>query len=78
MAKNHLGDFFRRMRGKLGRAQAITAVAHKLALIFYTLVTTGQDYDESTLEAAHAQQKIRQEAKLRRQARDLAFQLVSA
>jgi transposase len=34
--------FFRRMRDKLGRPQAITAVAHKIAQIFYTLVTTGK------------------------------------
>ncbi len=55
--KHHLGEFFRRMRSKLGRAQAITAVAHKLARIFYTLITTGKDYDESILAAADVRQK---------------------
>jgi len=76
--KHHLGEFFRRMRGKLGRAQAITAVAHKLARIFYTLVTTGKEYDESTLAAADIRQKNRQEANLRKRARDLGFQIVPA
>ena len=32
----YLGDFFRRMRGKLGTPQAITATALKLSRIVYT------------------------------------------
>jgi transposase len=75
--ETQLGQFFRRMRGKLGRPQAITAVAHKMARIFYTLVATGKDYDESALAKADARQRERQEAKLRRQARELGFQLVA-
>jgi hypothetical protein len=52
-------------------------VAHKMARIFYTLVTTGKNYDESALAKADARQRERQEAKLRRQARELGFQLVA-
>lgn len=72
----HLGQFFRRMRAKLGRPQAITAVAHKLARIFYAMVTTGQPYDESIFAKADARQRARQEAKLRTQARQFGFQLI--
>jgi transposase len=75
--ETQLGHFFRRMRGKLGRPQAITAVAHKIARIFYTLVATGKEYDESALIKADTRQRERQEAKLRRQARELGFQLVA-
>jgi transposase len=76
-SETQLGQFFRRMRSKLGRPQAITAVAHKMARIFYTLVTTGKEYDESALAKADTRQLARQEAKLRRQARELGFQLVA-
>jgi transposase len=74
---NYLGQFFRRMRARLGRAEAITAVAHKLARIFYAMVRKGQAYDESLLAKADTRQRERQEAKLRRQAREIGFQLVA-
>jgi hypothetical protein len=65
------------MRGRLGRAEAITAVAHKLARIFFALVRKGEEYDESKLILADERQRERQEAKLRRKARELGFQLVA-
>jgi len=74
---NYLGQFFRRMRARLGRAEAITAVAHKLARIFFAMVRKGQAYDESLLAKADTRQRERQEAKLRRQAREIGFQLVA-
>jgi phage anti-repressor protein len=42
-----LGDYFRRMRSKLGYNQAIIAVAHKLARIIYHMVKERVEYDES-------------------------------
>ncbi|MSU47874.1 MAG: hypothetical protein EXS37_02060 [Opitutus sp.] len=36
-AESLLGDWFRRMRAKLGPAGAVTAAAHKLARILYTM-----------------------------------------
>jgi hypothetical protein len=33
-----LGDYLRRMKSKLGPAGATTATAHKIAVIFYTMV----------------------------------------
>jgi transposase len=72
-----LGQFFRRMRGKLGRAEAITAVAHKMARIFYTLVTTGKEYDESKIGETDSRQRNRREARIRKQAWELGFQLVA-
>jgi transposase len=39
-SKSALGDFYRRMRAKLGAPKAITAAAHKLARIIFYLVTT--------------------------------------
>jgi transposase len=44
-----LGEFYRRMRAKLGAPKAITAAAHKLARIIYHLLATRQPYDDERL-----------------------------
>jgi hypothetical protein len=41
-ANNHLGEFFRRMRRKLGAPEAVTATAHKLARIVYHVLRTNE------------------------------------
>lgn len=46
-AKDYMGEFFRRICRKLGKPQAITATAHKLARIVYHLLSTREAYDES-------------------------------
>jgi transposase len=74
--KSHLGNFYRRMRARLGGPQAITATAHKLARIVYHLLTTGQAYDESVFIREDRQQAQRHEKHLRKQAKTLGFQLV--
>jgi transposase len=71
-----LGDFFRRMRAKLGPPKAITATAHKLARILFHLLTTRQPYDPTVLLRDAEKQRKRVEAKLRSPARALGFQLV--
>ena len=74
-SRTHLGNFYRRLRGRLGAPQAITATAHKLARIVYHLLTTGQAYDESVFLHEDQRQAQRQEKHLRKQARSLGFQL---
>jgi transposase len=71
-----LGDFLRRMKAKLGPAAGITATAHKIAIIFYTLVTKQVEYDDSIWAKRDDQRQKRYEAKLKRQARRLGYQLV--
>jgi len=41
-----LGAFLRRIKAKLGGGKAITATAHKLAVIIYKMVTTGKAFFE--------------------------------
>ncbi len=77
-SNSYLGDYYRRLRAKLGAPKAITAAAHKLARIIYRLVTTGQEYDEQILRKQDKHSKIRDEAKLRRKAKSLGFDLVPA
>ena len=43
-AKGYFGEFFHRMRAKLGTAQAITATAHKIARILYHVLLTKEPY----------------------------------
>src|SRR5215831_18756072 len=43
-AKDYFGEFFRRMRAKLGTAQAITATAHKIARVLYHVMRTKMPY----------------------------------
>jgi hypothetical protein len=52
-----LGGFYRRIRARLGAPKAITATAHKLARIFYTLWTTGKQYVD--LGAQHYEQRYK-------------------
>jgi transposase len=75
-SKSHLGNFYRRMRARLGGPQAITATAHKLARIVYHLITTGQHYDETVFVREDQKQAQRQEKRLRKQAKSLGFQLI--
>jgi transposase len=71
-----LGDYLRRMKTKLGPAGAITATAHKIAVIFYTMVKTQVEYDDTIWATRDLQRKNRIEGKLKRQARQLGYQLV--
>jgi hypothetical protein len=71
-----LGDYLRRMKSKLGPAAATTATAHKIAIIFYTMVKNQVEYDATIWTQRDAQREKRFEAKLKRQAQQLGYKLV--
>ncbi len=75
-SQSHLGQYFRRMRVRLGTPAAITAAAHKLARILYHLITTRQPYQESTFAAMEERSRHRQLLRLQKQAASFGFQLV--
>ena len=75
-AKDYLGEFFRRITRKLGRPQAITATAHKLARIVYHLLGTKEAYNEKVFHKCEADTIRRAEFRLRRQAAQLGFQII--
>jgi transposase len=68
-----LGAYYRRMRSKLGAPKAITATAHKLARIYYHLVTTKQGYDESVFAKNEEREAKRRIERLKREATALGF-----
>jgi hypothetical protein len=71
-----LGDYLRRMKAQLGPTAAITATAHKIAVIFYAMVKYQREYDESVWVNRDAEREKRLEAKLRRQAAQRGYKLV--
>ena len=75
-AKGYFGEFFRRMRAKLGAAQAITATAHKIARVLYHVLLTREPYAETIFRQYDQQAQQRAEMRLRKQAALLGFQLV--
>jgi transposase len=75
-AKGYFGEFFRRMRAKLGTAQAITATAHKIARILYHVLLTKERYAETVFHRCDEQAQRRAEMRLRKQAAHLGFQLL--
>ena len=77
-AKNYLGDYYRKMKWRLGAPEAVTATAHKLARIVYHLLSTRQPYAEAVLVQSDQQENTRAERRLRRQAANLGFQLMPA
>ena len=64
------------MKAKLGPNAATMATAHKIALIFYTMVKNQVEYDETLWATRDSQREKRLEAKLKRQAKQLGYQLV--
>jgi len=62
--KSALGDFYQRMRTKLGTLKAITAAAHKLARIIFHLIAPRQEFDDSKFASDQLRFQKRQEIKL--------------
>jgi transposase len=71
-----LGEYYRRLRAKLGAPKAIIAAAHKLARIFFHMVTTRQAYNESIFAKQEIIYRRRLQNRLKAQARQFGFQLV--
>ena len=71
-----VGNYLRRMKAKLGPSGAITATAHKIAVVFYTMVKNQVEYDEAIWATKDAEREKRLEARIKRQAKQLGYELV--
>jgi transposase len=76
--KSFLGDYYRSQRARHGAPKAIKNAAHKLARIFYHLVTTRQPYDESVFAQQEARNQKRRLHKLQSLARQMGYSLTEA
>jgi transposase len=75
-SKSHLGAFLRRKRSQLGAPKAITAAAHKLARIFYTVMRYGVAYQKRSEEEFTTEHRQRMERQLHRRAKELGYEVV--
>lgn len=75
-SQTYLGEYFRRMKARLGPAKAITAVAHKLARIVYHMVTRQEEYDTTIFQDQERRVLDRRRNRICAQARELGLQLV--
>lgn len=71
-----LGAFFRRLCNRIGAAKAITAGAHKLAVIIYNMLKTGSEYMESGAEYYEELYKDRCIRSLEKKAQQFGYNLV--
>jgi transposase len=74
--KTPLAVFYHRIKGRLGGKGAITATAHKLALLVYRLLKYGVEYVRQSLDEYAAKMKEQMERRLRRKAAQLGYELV--
>jgi transposase len=71
-----LGAFYRRIKARTGGQQAVTATAHKIARIYYAMLTKGTTYVELGQQAYEQRYKQRRVDHLKSQAKSLGYQLV--
>jgi len=73
-SESALGDWFRRLRAKLGTAAAVTAAAHKLARVLYAMIKHRCAFDPAKLGNPELARQ-RKERSVRRLAESLGFTL---
>lgn len=75
-AKTSLGAFYRRIRARSGAREAVTATAHKIARLYYSLLKNGSAYieiGEAAYEQKFKEQRVRS---LHRQAAAFGYKLL--
>src|SRR6266540_245354 len=72
-SKTALGAFYRRIKSRTGGKQAVTATAHKIARIYYTLLTKRTSYVELGQQSYEQKYKQRRIHHLMTQAKSFAF-----
>jgi transposase len=75
-SKTALGAFYRRIKARSGPAQAITATAHKIAKIYYSMLKYGTEYVEAGQAAYEEKYQARRLKAIQKQALALGYQLL--
>ena len=75
-SKSALGAFLRRMKAKLGTPEAITATAHKLARLIYSMLRYGHEYVDAGQDYYERQYRERVLHNMARTAKHLGYKLV--
>jgi len=77
-SQSMLGEYCRRMKARLGKAEGITATAHKLARILWAVITTRRPYEEAEAFKQTPSTKARRIHHILKQAAKFGLQLVPA
>ena len=75
-SRSHIGAFLRRKKAQLGSPKAITATAHKIARIFYSMLKHGSEYIDLGKNYYEDRYKKRVINNLKRKAKDLGYTLI--
>ncbi len=75
-SQSAMGGFYRRMKARLGDAEAVTATAHKLARIIYRLIKHGETYVKQGLEDYERKFQERKMYALTKTAKAMGFELI--
>ena len=75
-SKSALGAYYRRMCARMDKAKAVTAAAHKLARLFYALLTKGQEFVDQGQQYYEERYRQRVISQLQRRAQSLGMALV--
>jgi transposase len=71
-----LGAYYRRMKARLGAPKAITATAHKLARLVYSMLKYGTEYTDVGQEYYEQRYRSRVIQNLKKRAQQLGFDLI--
>jgi transposase len=75
-SKSALGAYFRRMCARMDKPKAVTAAAHKLARLIYTMLTRGEEYTDQGQEYYEERYRERVLRALSQRAAKLGMQMV--
>jgi transposase len=75
-SQSALGAYYRRMAARIGKPQAVTATAHKLARIVYSMLKHGSAYVDAGQDYYERQYTQRVLRNLEQRAKSLGFELV--
>ena len=77
-SQSALGAYYRRLCARMDKARAVTACAHKLARLIYTMVTKGEEHVDQGVAQYEERHRERVVKTLSKKAAQLGFQLVPA
>ena len=77
-SKTALGAFYRRIKARVGAPKAITATAHKIARLFYTLWVKKESYIDQGAKYYEQQHRERVIKNLKQRAKSLGLEVIEA
>ena len=77
-SQSALGAYFRRLCGRMDKAKAVTAAAHKLARLVYAMLTKGEEYTDQGQQYYEERYRERAVRQLQRRANKLGMLVVPA